>query len=148
MIDLMPDQQGVEMGGTMRLGLGRACSNQARKRGQPTRSRSFPSAIGIDSRSTTSSGRPSTRRDLSPVGRRQTVNSVEIMELKDHPFYLGVQFHPEFRSRPNRPHPLFRDFVAAAHLERLPEGAQRELPIDDTIETPVYRPLAHAITAD
>lgn len=39
---------------------------------------------------------------------------VEIIELKDHPFFVGVQFHPEFKSRPLRPHPLFREFVAAA----------------------------------
>ena len=39
---------------------------------------------------------------------------VEISELSTHPFMLGTQFHPELRSRPNRPHPLFRDFVAAA----------------------------------
>ncbi len=38
---------------------------------------------------------------------------VEIAELKDHPFMLGSQFHPEFLSRPNRPHPLFVAFVAA-----------------------------------
>ena len=36
------------------------------------------------------------------------------MELADHPFMLGSQFHPEFQSRPNRPHPLFRDFIRAA----------------------------------
>ena len=45
----------------------------------------------------------------SPDGRL-----VEIAELHDHPFMLGSQFHPELKSRPNRPHPLFRDFVAAA----------------------------------
>jgi CTP synthase len=45
----------------------------------------------------------------SPDGRL-----VEIAELQDHPFMLGSQFHPELKSRPNRPHPLFRDFVAAA----------------------------------
>jgi CTP synthase len=39
---------------------------------------------------------------------------VEIIELKDHPWYVGVQFHPEFKSRPVRPHPLFRGFVEAA----------------------------------
>ena len=53
----------------------------------------------------------------------------EIMELEDHPFFVGVQFHPEFRSRPTRPHPLFRDFIAAAKAT-LPEGAQRELPLN------------------
>ncbi|GIK55083.1 MAG: CTP synthase [Chloroflexi bacterium] len=46
---------------------------------------------------------------LSPDGRL-----VEIAELRDHPFMLGSQFHPEFKSRPNRPHPLFKAFVAAA----------------------------------
>jgi CTP synthase len=39
---------------------------------------------------------------------------VEILELPDHPFFVASQFHPEFKSRPLRPHPLFRDFVGAA----------------------------------
>ena len=38
----------------------------------------------------------------------------EIVEIKDHPWFLAVQFHPEFKSRPNRPHPLFDGFVKAA----------------------------------
>ena len=46
---------------------------------------------------------------LSPDGRL-----VETVELADRPFYVGVQYHPEFKSRPNRPHPLFKGFVAAA----------------------------------
>jgi len=54
---------------------------------------------------------------LSPDGQL-----VEIMELPDHPFFVAVQFHPELKSRPRRPHPLFREFVAAAarhqHLTR------------------------------
>jgi CTP synthase len=45
---------------------------------------------------------------LSPDGRL-----VEIAEVAGHPWMLGTQFHPEFRSRPNRPHPLFRDFLSA-----------------------------------
>jgi CTP synthase len=57
----------------------------------------------------------------------------EIMELEGHPFFVGVQFHPEFRSRPTNPHPLVRDFIAAAK-ETLPEGAQRELPLEDENE--------------
>ena len=39
---------------------------------------------------------------------------VEIIEIKDHPFFVGCQFHPEFKSRPNRPHPLFEGFVGAS----------------------------------
>ena len=53
----------------------------------------------------------------SPNGRL-----VEIIELRDHPFFVGSQFHPEFRSRPGRPHPLFRAFMAAA---------THELPVDE-----------------
>ena len=45
---------------------------------------------------------------LSPDGRL-----VEIVELRDHPFYLGTQYHPEFKSRPHRPHPLFASFIEA-----------------------------------
>jgi CTP synthase len=39
---------------------------------------------------------------------------VEIIELADHPWFLGCQFHPEFKSKPMKPHPLFRDFIKAA----------------------------------
>jgi CTP synthase len=46
---------------------------------------------------------------------------VEIAELSDHPFMLGSQFHPEFKSRPTRPHPLFKAFIAAA-IENHAEG--------------------------
>ncbi len=47
-------------------------------------------------------------------GRSADGEQIEIIELKDHPWYLGCLFHPEFKSRPNRPHPLFRDFIKAA----------------------------------
>jgi CTP synthase len=47
-------------------------------------------------------------------GQSPDGNLVEIIELKDHPWFLGCQFHPEFKSNPMNPHPLFRDFIAAA----------------------------------
>jgi CTP synthase len=47
-------------------------------------------------------------------GRSADGSLIEIIELKDHPWFVGTQFHPEFKSRPTRPHPLFRDFIAAA----------------------------------
>jgi CTP synthase len=46
---------------------------------------------------------------LSPDGKL-----VEVIELKDHPFFVASQFHPEFQSKPHQPHPLFKGFVAAA----------------------------------
>jgi CTP synthase len=56
---------------------------------------------------------------LSPDGRL-----VEIIELPDHPFFMGSQFHPELRSRPTRPHPLFREFVGAARARRTTEAGR------------------------
>ena len=50
---------------------------------------------------------------LSPDGRL-----VEMVELPGHPWFVGFQFHPEFKSRPNKAHPLFRDFIGAARHHR------------------------------
>jgi CTP synthase len=58
-------------------------------------------------------------------------NLVEICEMKDHPWMLGCQFHPEFLSRPQRPQPLFRDFIKIAK-DVLREGAQPPLPMPAT----------------
>ncbi|MGI9253396.1 MAG: CTP synthase, partial [Thermomicrobiales bacterium] len=130
-IDLMPDQKGVQMGGTMRLGL-------------------WPCKLEPGTRAAAAYGEPlvnerhrhrfelnnSFRKQLAEAGLIVSGASpdgklAEIMELKDHPFFVGVQFHPELISRPNRPHPLFRDFIGAAK-HNLPEGAQRELPLEET----------------
>ena len=50
-----------------------------------------------------------TMSGISPDGKL-----VETIELTGHPFFIGVQYHPEFKSRPNRPHPLFKGFIGAA----------------------------------
>ena len=113
-IDLMPDQRGlVDMGGTMRLGL-YPCELQpgtiaADAYNQPVVQERHRHRFELNN----------TYRDIlqqngmrfsgiSPDGRL-----VEIAELVDHPFMLGTQFHPEFLSRPNRPHPLFVAFLRA-----------------------------------
>jgi len=57
---------------------------------------------------------------------------VEIAEVADHPFMVGTQFHPEFQSRPNRPHPLFNAFVNAAK-KTVREGGQQPLPLHGEI---------------
>ena len=60
--------------------------------------------------STMITGKSSRKADwLSPDN-----NLVEIVELEDHPWFLGCQFHPEFKSKPMAPHPLFRDFIKAS----------------------------------
>ena len=49
---------------------------------------------------------------------------VEMVEIPDHPWFVACQFHPEFKSRPNRPHPLFAGLVAAAVKKKEEKGAQ------------------------
>ncbi|HEU5342610.1 CTP synthase [Edaphobacter sp.] len=56
---------------------------------------------------------------LSITGTTPDATYVEIVEIPGHPFFLGCQFHPEFKSKPLEPHPLFRDFVAASYRNRL-----------------------------
>lgn len=114
-IDLMPDQQNIdEKGGTMRLG-------------------KYPCRLSKDSRAYAAYGeenifeRHRHRYEFNNVYRDKFVSAgmriggvnpdrdlVEIVELPEHPWFVGVQYHPELKSRPNRPHPLFRDFVGAA----------------------------------
>ena len=130
-IDLMPSQHGVEMGGTMRLGLwpcrlepGTIAGNAYGEPSVMERHR-HRFEVNNDYRDQLEDA-GLIASGISPDGQL-----VEIMELRDHPFFVGVQFHPEFRSRPNRPHPIFRDFVAAS-LGRLPEGSQRSLPLAES----------------
>jgi len=55
---------------------------------------------------------------LRLTGTTPDATYVEIVEIPDHPFFLGCQFHPEFKSKPLEPHPLFREFVAASYARR------------------------------
>ena len=128
-IDLMLDQRSVnDMGGTMRLG-------------------NYPCVLAHGTRAAKAYGVPEVnerhrhrfefnnayREPLYEMGLLASGLSpdgtlVEIVEAERHPFMVGVQFHPEFRSRPEQPHPLFREFAAAA-TQVLREGAQPELPM-------------------
>jgi CTP synthase len=56
-------------------------------------------------------------------GRSPDGKFVEIVELPGHPWYIAVQFHPEFKSKPLAPHPLFASFVAASHEQKLAGAA-------------------------
>ncbi len=138
-IHIMEDQENVEaMGGTMRLG-------------------AYPCELVPGTRTHDTYAVPSIserhrhrfefnnrfKQDLRDAGLvasgiYKEKNLVEICEIRDHPFMLGSQFHPEFQSRPTRPHPLFREFVAAAtaiHREGeqpplLPDGEPIPAPTD------------------
>lgn len=118
-IALMPDQNGVEnIGGTLRLG-------------------SYPCVLDKSSRAYALYGNETVyerhrhryevnndyRNDLTSHGMKLSGLSpdgriVEMCELPEHPFFIATQAHPELKSRPNRPHPLFRGFVAAALQEK------------------------------
>jgi CTP synthase len=114
-IDLMPDQQHItDMGGTMRLGL-YPCQLQP-----DTLAQNAYQTESVEERHRHRFEFNNRYREifekngmvfsgLSPDGKL-----VEIAEIKDHPFMLATQFHPEFLSRPNRPHPLFDKFIQAA----------------------------------
>jgi CTP synthase len=114
-IDLLPEQKEVEdLGGTMRLGA------QAVELAEGTRTRQVYGESVI-------SERHRHRYEVNNAYRQQLLDGglvisgtfqegrlVEIVELPDHPWFVASQFHPEFKSRPTRPAPLFREFVAAA----------------------------------
>ncbi|MDX1390218.1 MAG: CTP synthase, partial [Acidobacteriota bacterium] len=63
---------------------------------------------------------------LAVSGTSPDGNLVEIVEYRDHPWFLACQFHPEYKSRPLAPHPLFREFVAAAYRHRLPRMSNKD----------------------
>ncbi len=114
-IDLMPDQHDVEdMGGTMRLGL-YVCVLQE---GSRVRSMYGKEIVGERHRHRYEVNN-AYRASLQAAGLQLSGVSpderlVEIVELPDHPWYVGCQFHPELKSRPNRAHALFKGFVEAA----------------------------------
>ena len=65
-----------------------------------------------------------TENGLDIVGRSLDGKFVEIVELPTHPWYVAVQFHPEFKSKPLKPHPLFAGFVEASHLHARTTASQ------------------------
>jgi CTP synthase len=113
-IDLMPDQRDIaDMGGTMRLGL-YPCKLQA----GTCAARAYQTDLVNERHRHRFEFNNAYREPLQKGGMRFSGLSpdgrlVEIAEINDHPFMLGTQFHPEFLSRPNRPHPLFVSFLEA-----------------------------------
>jgi CTP synthase len=118
-----------ELGGTMRLG-------------------SYPCVLAPDSLSRKIYGVPEiherhrhryefnclyeaavTEHGLRIAGRSPDGKFVEIAELPGHPWYVAVQFHPEFKSKPTKPHPLFSAFVQASHRQRTIRDASAEAPV-------------------
>ena len=119
-ISLLSEQMGIEdMGGTMRLGGYRCKLVAGHARGGGVRRRrdhrAPPPPLRVQQRlpRAADGGRPDRQRHVA--GRHARRDHASCV---DHPFMLGSQFHPEFKSRPDRPQPLFRDFVGAAKSQR------------------------------
>ncbi len=140
-IDLMPDQTDVtDKGGTMRLGLYPARLVE----GSKVRD-AYRDEIAYDRHRHRFEVNNAYREQLAEAGMVFSGVSpdgrlVEYVELQDHPWFVATQAHPELKSRPNRPHPLFRDFVGAAAAHR---GLQPE-PLAVEHPTKVKRPATVA----
>lgn len=128
-IDIMPDQRSItDKGGTMRLG-----SYPCKLMEGSLAHKAYEQSIVYERHRHRFEVNNAYRENLESNGLlaggvSPDAKLVEITEVAGHPFMLGVQFHPELRSRPNRPHPLFWEFIAASKVT-LREGAQPALPI-------------------
>jgi CTP synthase len=118
-IDLLPEQKDVtDLGGSMRLGAQHCHLVEGTKA-----ARAYGEAVVVERHRHRWEVNPAYHEQLEAHGLVLSGNShngrlTEIIELPDHPFFIAGQFHPELRSRPTRPHPLFRDFVEAARVHR------------------------------
>ena len=136
-IDLLPEQKEVaDMGGTMRLGA------DPIKLHEGTRAREiYGEAVIYERHRHRYEVNNFLRRRLEAEGLVISGTSpderlVEIIELHDHPYFVASQFHPEFKSRPQRPAPLFRDFVGAAleHLQNAEPVLEEPLEVGDGVQ--------------
>jgi CTP synthase len=128
-IDLLPEQKEVaNLGGTMRLG-----ADPIKLHAGSRVREIYAEAVVYERHRHRYEVNNLLRKRLEAAGLRTSGTSpderlVEVIELDDHPFFVASQFHPEFKSRPERPAPLFRDFIAAA-LEQADESDAE----DDTV---------------
>jgi CTP synthase len=130
-IDFMPDQREMEeKGGTMRLGIYPARLTPGSRVAQ-----AYGAEVIYERHRHRFEVNNAYRPELEAAGMLLTGQSpdgrlVEMIELRDHPFFVASQFHPEFRSRPDRPHPIFRAFVAACAGVRAAEAARGPEAVD------------------
>ena len=114
-ICLLDEQKTItDKGGTMRLGAHTTLLESGTKAALVMEPVKFPSGIATDSSSTTPIAGSSPPPGCGSQAPAPTASLVEVVEIADHPWFVGVQFHPEFKSQPTRAHPLFGGFVGAA----------------------------------
>jgi len=133
-IDLMDEQHNVvDIGGTMRLG-----SYVAQLEEGSMVAAAYGTTVVSERHRHRYEVNPRYRAKLEEAGLHCSGTSadgvlVEFVELRDHPFWIGTQAHPEFKSRPDRPHPLFRELLAAA-LARAEGRLPRLIAIDADVD--------------
>lgn len=114
-IDLMPEQRDIdEKGGTMRLGIYPCKVREGSKTFDIYKDELIYERHRHRYEFNNEYRELLTSKGLVLSGLSPSERLVEMVELPNHPWYIGVQFHPEFKSRPNRSHPLFRDFIRAS----------------------------------
>lgn len=144
-IDIMEDQKGLrDMGGTMRLGAypchvikntkafeayGESMV-QERHRHRYEFNNKFKALFE--------------KKGLTMSGINEQRDLVEIIEISEHPWFVGVQFHPEFKSKPLSPHPLFSQFVSASYLFRR-KGAEKSVTAKSGARRKVSRPVGESV---
>ena len=131
-VDILADQDLKSMGGTMRLGAYPCKLVKDSKAAE-----AYEAELIFERHRHRYEVNPRFRRKLEDAGLICSGESpdgtlVEIIELADHPWFVAGQFHPEFKSRPDRPHPLFRDFIGAAITRG---GLQLQIPETPAVET-------------
>ncbi|MBD3359825.1 MAG: CTP synthase [Candidatus Buchananbacteria bacterium] len=117
-IHIMPDQKkkvaDKDMGGTMRLGAYPCVLNETSKSFEAYGQKEISERHRHRYEFNNDYRQQMTEKGLLLAGLSPDENLVEIIEIPDHKFFVGTQFHPEFKSRPLKPHPLFREFIKAA----------------------------------
>ena len=135
-VDLLPEQKEVsDMGGTMRLG-----ADPVKIHAGTRAMEIFGEAVIYKRHRHRYEVNNLLRTRLEDQGLVSSGTSpderlVEIVELADHPFYVASQFHPEFNSRPNRPEPLFREFVHAASERARSQGGAEDGEVEEGVRS-------------
>ena len=118
-IDFMPDQYGnIPKGGTMRLGAYPCKIKEGSRLDKAYKAEEVLERHRHRYEFNNAYRKVLEEAGLSITGTSPDERLVEAVEIMDHPFYVGVQYHPEFKSRPNKAHPLFREFIKSALKER------------------------------
>ena len=120
----MPDQKNIDkLGGTMRLGKYPCFLNRSSKSFEAYRTDHISERHRHRYEMNNAYVEQLESLGMAFVGRSPDDKLCEIVEIPSHKWFVGVQFHPEFQSRPNRPHPLFRDFIKHSLMKDEPGDA-------------------------